>query len=233
MPDNNNELGVLILAGGQSQRMGMDKALLPFEGRTFIECLVEQCCRMSGHVVISTGQKKGRGQGHSLRERFESSDAFRGVIWVEDEHQDKGPLAGIEVGLRALEPVCRFGFVIGCDVPVLKPRLVQELLRLAAQHDCRAVTPVDGERTYGMTAVYKTDSWPVASELIGQDSLRVSLLADRLSARRVELDDLREFDPELVSFLNINQPQAYRDFLISQGYHADADLIEKLINNAQ
>lgn len=229
MPDNNNEIGVLILAGGQSQRMGMDKALLPFEGRTFIECLVEQCGRLSGHVVISIGG----GQGHSLRARFESSDAFRGVIWVEDEHQDKGPLAGIEVGLRALEPVCRFGFVIGCDVPVLKPRLAQELFRLAAQHDCRAVTPVDGERTFGMTAVYKTDSWPVASELIGQDSLRVSSLADRLSALKVELDDLREFDPELVSFLNINQPQAYRDFLISQGYDADADLIERLNSNAQ
>lgn len=229
MPDNRNELGILILAGGHSQRMGMDKALLPLDGQTFIECLVEQCCRLSDHVVVAVG----RGQGNALRERFESSELFRGVVWVEDEHQDKGPLAGIEAGLRALEPVCQFGFVIGCDVPVLKPRLAQELLRLATHHDCRAVTPVDGERIFGMTAVYRTDSWAVAGALIDQGNLRVSLLTDQLSARKVELADLREFDPDLVSFVNINQPEAYRDFLISQGYDADADLIERLIDNVQ
>ena len=224
MPENDNELGVLILAGGQSQRMGMDKALLPFDGRTFIECLVAQCCRLSRHVVISIG----RSQRQVLRERFESSDSFRGVIWVEDEHQEKGPMAGIEAGLKTLEKVCRFGFVVGCDVAVLKPSLAKELLRIASQPDCRAVTPVDGERIFGMTAVYRTDSWRVASELIQQNRLRVSSLAEHLSATKVELAELRKFDPELVSFFNINHPQEYRDFLTSQGYKIEASVNEKL-----
>jgi len=220
----NHELGVLILAGGQSQRMGIDKALLPFEERTFIECLVEQCCRLSRHVVISVGG----GERNALRERFETSEPFSKVTWVEDEHQEKGPLAGIAVGLKQLEPVCRFGFVIGCDVPVLKPNLAVELLRIAAQHDCRAVTPVDGERIFGMTAVYRTDSWRVAKELTEQDSLRVSRLAQQLAARQVELADLRQFDPDLESFANINHPQAYVDFLTRQGHAVDANLIERL-----
>jgi len=223
MPENDNELGVLILAGGQSQRMGMDKALLPFEGRTFIECLVDQCCRLSRHVVVSIGRDM-----HWLRDRFDSSESFGDVIWAEDQHHEKGPLAGIEAGLRALEPVCRFGFVVGCDVPVLKPTLAQELLRIAKQNDCRAVTPVDGARIFGMTAVYRTDSWPVASALIEQGSLRVSSLAEQLLATKVELVDLRDFDPELVSFLNINHPQQYRDFLSSQGCEIEPSVNDKL-----
>ena len=223
MPENDNELGVLILAGGQSQRMGMDKALLPFDGRTFVECLVDQCCRLSRHVAISIGH----GQ-QALRERFESCEPFRGVIWVEDEHQEKGPLAGIEAGLKALEPACRYAFVTGCDVPILKPELVEELYRIAKRQDSQAVTPVDGQRTFGMTAVYRTDSWQAASELIQQNSLRVSSLAEQLSATKVELADLRKFDPELVSFLNINHPQEYRDFLTSQDYEIEASVNEQL-----
>ena len=68
MPENDNELGILILAGGQSQRMGIDKALLPFEARTFIEVLVDQCNRLSRHVVVSVG--RGR---PPLRNRFDSN----------------------------------------------------------------------------------------------------------------------------------------------------------------
>jgi len=229
MPANDNELGILILAGGGSQRMGMDKALLPFEGRTFIECLVAQCCRGSSHVVISVGQDRQQ----ALRKRFESTPLFSGVTWVADQHNAKGPLAGIEAGLRALEPVCRYAFVTGCDVPVLKLELTAELLKIAKQQNSRAVTPVDGQRTFGMTAVYRTDSWRAANELIQQHSLRVSNLAAKLCATKVELADLRDIDSELVSFLNINHPKAYQDFLISQGYDVDSDLIEKLSNSAK
>ena len=228
MPNTDNELGILILAGGQSQRMGMDKALLPLQGRTFIECLVDQCRQVSCHVMISVANS----QRHAFEDNFESLESFSEVTWVEDQHQAKGPLAGIEAGLRALEPVCRYGFVIGCDVPVVMPRLAQELLRVAKHYDCRAVTPVEGERIFGMTAVYRTDSWSAASALIGQDNLRVSALAQSLSAHKVELADLRQFDPDLVSFLNINHPQAYREFLTSQGYEVDTELMERLNSSA-
>jgi molybdopterin-guanine dinucleotide biosynthesis protein A len=160
--------------------------------------------------------------------KLNSLDGFGEVTFVADEHEEKGPLAGIEAGLKALEAVCRFAFVVGCDVPVLVPRLAEELLRIARQHDCRAVTPVEGERVFGMTAVYRTDTWSKANELISKNSLRVSELAERLSARKVELAELRAFDPELVSFLNINNPQAYSAFITSQGGAVDTDLMDRL-----
>ena len=224
MADNRNDLGVLILAGGQSQRMGMDKALLPFAGRTFIECIVDQCASLSNHLVISIGL----GQQDSLKERFESSAQFGRVTWVEDEHPNQGPLAGIAAGLKSLETYCRYAFVTGCDVPVVKSGLAKELFRIAQQHDCRAATPVDGERIFGMTAVYRTDSWRVGNDLIRQGRLRVSSLAEQLDARKIDVADLREFDPKLESFLNINHPEAYRDFLNSQGVVADPEVMKKL-----
>jgi len=156
----------------------MDKALLPLQGRTFIECLVDQCRQVSCHVMISVANS----QRHAFEDNFESLESFSEVTWVEDQHQAKGPLAGIEAGLRALEPVCRYGFVIGCDVQVV--------------------------------------------------NLRVSALAQSLSAHKVELADLRQFDPKLVSFLNINHPQAYREFLTSQGYEVDTELMERLNSSA-
>ena len=226
MPDTENELGVLILAGGQSARMGKHKALLDFKGQTFIECIVDLCVPLGRHIVVSVGQAQG--DRPSLRARFESNPKFSQVVWVEDEHDQKGPMAGIEAGLKSLQSVCRYAFVTGCDVPVLKTELAKELLHIANQNDARAVTPVDGKRIFGMTAIYRTDSWQVASELIQKNSLRVSNLAEQLSATKVELADLREFDPKLESFLNINHPQAYRDFLISQGCDVSAEVMKDL-----
>ena len=209
--------------------MGMDKALLPFRGRTFLECLVEQCRFLSRHVCISIAGDRGE----KLQRGYESRDNFRGVLWAPDRHHEKGPLSGIEAGLKILEPACRFALVIGCDVPVLKPALAKEMLRVAIQNDSRAVTPVDRGRVFGVTAVYRTDSWNVAAELIDQNSLRVTRLAEKLDSRRIELSDLRQFDPKLESFLNINDPEAYRNFLISQNCEVDANLIQRLITKAR
>ncbi len=224
MPESDENPGVLILAGGQSRRMGVDKALLPFQGGTFLETIVNQCLPWSPHIVISVGI----GQQSAYVNRFGSQNLFRDVTWVEDTTFNKGPLSGIEAGLKTLERNCRYAFVTGCDVPVVKVDLVRELYRRAIDTDATAVTPVDGKRLFGMTSLYRTDSWPIAGQLIQQDRLRVSALCEILDTERIELDHLRAFDPDLESFLNINHPQQYLDFLLSRGCRPTQDLLKKL-----
>ena len=201
--------GILILAGGRSVRMGRDKALLPVGETTFLEAIVQSAVELSDHVVVSVGQ----GSDQLYKKRFASNPSFDHINWVKDAVADQGPMGGIAAGLKFLDSLCEFVFVMGCDVPLLKRELVQHLCHVAAESQSAAVTPVKGDRVYGMTAVYRADAWMAAERLLAQGRLRVSELADELQAKRIELADLEQYDDGLESFLNINRPEDYAAFL--------------------
>ena len=206
-------LGILILAGGKSVRMGRDKALLPFGETTFLEAIVQSAVRLSNHVVVSVAQSSDQRDGQLYKKRFASNRNFDSIAWVEDAVADQGPMGGIAAGLKFLNSDCELVFVMGCDVPLLKPDLVRHLCDVAAESQSAAVTPVKGARVYGMTAVYRADAWTTAERLLAQGSLRVSRLADELNAKRIELAELEQYDDGLESFLNINRPEDYAAFV--------------------
>lgn len=218
-----DELGILILAGGKSSRMGRDKALLEYGKKSFLECIVQQCSAWGGEIVISVAAEETQ----IYQQRFSHDRTFDDVRWVEDRVANMGPLVGIEAGLKTLEPMCQWAFVTGCDVPILQKALVKSLYQTALDEQVDAVTPIQGQRIFGMTAVYRTRCWREASALIEKRQLRVSLLADRLNTQRVQLRQLRQYDPNLDSFVNINSLDDYYQFLLSQGLESPYDVSKK------
>ena len=211
-----DELGAVILCGGRSRRMGFPKHELWFDGKTFLESVVERVGEVAYPVVVVVGHA-------------ESPPAVLpdNVKLLCDERPDLGPLEGIRTGLASLEGRVSHAFVTSCDAPNLRPQLIKRLFDLMGQHD--AVVPIDGDRIYGMTAIYRTSVHAEIEDIYASGvSRRVSALQAAVNARTIPLDDLKDVDPSLESFNNINTVDAYFDFLKRHGATCPRELAARL-----
>ena len=224
MPSNStqnrlpNNCGIVVLSGGGSTRMGVDKsALLIDDVTTFLNRIVQRAADLTDKIVIAVGQNTSK----SYQDRYADCSEFQNVIWAEDSVANQGPMEGIHQGLKTLEqnfPQCQNAFVTSCDVPELNSDLILTLLKKIGDYD--AVTPIDGKRIYGMTAIYKCSVWAAAAQNVASQQLRVSMLAQSVSSTTVDVSDLKTVDPHLNSFENINTPDDYFAFLKKTNVHS-------------
>ncbi|ORX13132.1 molybdopterin-guanine dinucleotide biosynthesis protein A [Mycobacterium szulgai] len=178
MPDTVSLAGV-VLAGGESRRMGRDKATMPIPGGT--TTLVEQVVGILGQrceqvfVIAAQGQPLPALQVPILR------DELRGL----------GPLPATGRGLRAAaEAGARFAFVSAVDMPYLTVELIDELARLAAETNAEVVLPWDG-RTHYLAAVYRTDLADRVDALFAAGKRKMSDLINASDAQQIVVSDSR------------------------------------------
>jgi molybdopterin-guanine dinucleotide biosynthesis protein A len=122
------DFDALILAGGESRRMGRDKSLLPFAGTTLVEHIAAQLRPVAREVRISTADV----QRH----------AHLGLELVPDLTPGLGPLMGIASGLRAASR--DWTLVVATDIPVLPLALLPQLWALTAETPCVIPQTADG-----------------------------------------------------------------------------------------
>lgn len=112
----------VILSGGDSRRMGQDKANLLLGERTLLQSVAATLQSMFAEVIISVRQPR---PGIDL-------------LQVCDDPAHSGPLAGLAAGLeRATTP---WIFAVACDMPFITPAVIEYLARQRA--DCQAVVPI-------------------------------------------------------------------------------------------
>jgi len=183
--------------------MGRSKAMLPFGD----EVMLQRMVRLLGEAVEPVVVVAAVGQA--------LPELPRSVEVAHDRHEDRGPLEGLAVGLRAIEGRAEAAFVTTCDAPLLRPAFVRRLVEMSADHTI-AVPQIDGHHE-PLAAVYRTSVLPHIDALLAADRLRPAYLFDLVSTRRVTAEELREVDPQLCSLKNVNTPEAYRAVLIEAG----------------
>ena len=181
----------IILAGGRSSRMGTPKALLPFGGEPLVVHIARKLQPLFSQIVVVAAP------GQQLPPL--------GARIVHDENAFQGPVGGIYYGLRAISS--DVAFVTSCDAPFASVSLIHELLRLHGQHDI--VVPEWQGRLQPLFAVYRTTVLPIAAQQLASGELRPVSLFDRVNTRIVREDDVRRFDAEGNSFVNMNTPAEY------------------------
>ncbi|MCS7173827.1 MAG: molybdenum cofactor guanylyltransferase [Armatimonadetes bacterium] len=179
----------IVLAGGHSRRMGRDKATLPFGPDTLLGWVVRRVRSVCPRVLV-VAREPARYPGFEV---------------VPDRFPGLGPLAGLHAGLSVAET--ELGVCVACDLPFVEPALLRHLLHAAEEVD--AVVPVVRGKPEPLCAVYRRTALLPAEALLraGGGSLR-DLFA-RLRVRFVPEPELRQADPELLSFLNLNTPEDY------------------------
>jgi len=157
----------VILAGGESRRMGTDKSLCDVGGRPLI-----------AHVAAQLAYFPERLIGASDPAKY----AFLGLPVVPDRAPGHGPLMGILSCVeRAAHDRC---FVTACDIPRLDPTFVLGLIDQAADVDVVMPRLPDG-RTEPLLAVYRRSIVPAATELLAAGPRRIVALLDRVRVRHV------------------------------------------------
>lgn len=196
----------LILCGGFSERMGRDKASLPFGGETILERII----KIVQSVVDEVWLVAREGQEISVPSR---------VSIARDSAEGLGPLAGLAAGLEvmAAERAC----LVSCDIPLLEPGLLRGLFDCAG--DDRAAIPRVHGHDMTTTAIYSKALLPEIREMLAQGRRRPREILRLPGVRSIDEGELRRFDPGLRSFIDCNTPERYREALELAGLDANGD----------
>jgi molybdopterin-guanine dinucleotide biosynthesis protein A len=117
-------------------------------------------------------------------------------------------------------------YVTSCDVPLLQPAFVRQLISLAPGYD--AVAPQEGEFCHPLSAIYRTSMINVIEELLARDQLRPLFLLQQIKTRFVPIEELKSSDPNLLSLRNLNHPSEYFAALESAGLTVTPEVRETL-----
>ncbi len=182
-------LSGVILAGGRSIRLGRDKALLELEGRTLIARTLDVLAQLADDLIIVT----------SLAPHLLPQSARV----VADRYVDAGVLAGVHAGLLAARG--ELALVVACDMPFLNLDLLRYIISLARDADVVVPRWTDVEPLH---AVYRpaTCLGPIEKAL-ARGERRVVSFYDGLRVRYVERAEIARFDPQGLSFFNVNGPE--------------------------
>lgn len=194
--------GGIVLAGGRSTRMGTSKALLPFGPETMLQRVVRILSDVVSPIVVVAAADQ---------ELPALPDA---VIVTHDEREARGPLEGLRAGLAALPGAVEAAYVTSCDVPLLVPGFVTQMLDLAGDYDV-AVMEIDGF-PHPLSAVYRRTVLPHIEDLLAHDRLRPVFLFERVHTRRVQPAEITA-DPDLRTLQNLNTREDYDQALAFAG----------------
>jgi molybdopterin-guanine dinucleotide biosynthesis protein A len=178
----------IIMAGGDSQRMGSDKANLLLDGRSLLQRVTATMQLVFPKVILSVRQ---------LRPEIE-------LPQVCDDPSCAGPLAGLVAGLARVDTP--WAFVVACDMPFIELPVIE---RLAQQRKgCQAVVPVVQGYPQPLAAFYAHNSLEVMRAHLdsgGKNSLRAVL--EKLEVCYMDEAEMRAADPGLRSFFDLDTPQ--------------------------
>ncbi len=207
-------IGGLILCGGRSSRMGLPKATLPFGPERMLERVVRLVSQVVSPIVVVAAPDQ------------ELPPLPAGVIVARDEREGRGPMEGLLAGLTAIAPHAEAAYATSCDVPLLVPAFVSEMISRLGEQDI--AVPVEGEFHHPLAAVYRTSVVPVIEELLARDQLRPLFLLDRVATLRVPIEELRAVDPHLDTLKNLNRPADYLAALAEAGFQSDPAILAAL-----
>ncbi|MEX0716865.1 MAG: molybdenum cofactor guanylyltransferase [Planctomycetaceae bacterium] len=199
----------IVLCGGKSSRMGRPKASLPFGPETMLEHVVGTLLEVVAPIVVVAAREQ------------QLPPLPADVLIARDEHEALGPLAGLAAGLAALPEDVEAAYVSSCDVPFLRPAFVGRIIdRLG---DRELAIPRDGKFHHPLAAVYRKSLLPRVRRLLADERLRPLFLVEESNSAIVEVDELRDVDPELESLRNLNTPEEYAAALERAGFGVDSE----------
>jgi len=179
----------VILAGGQSSRMGANKALLEFGGEPLIGRVAQQFTTWFEQVVVVTNTP--------------DPYTFLNLPMTSDRIPGLGPLGGLEAGLTA----SRFehAFFAACDMPFLNEGLIRYLVTQAPGYDI--VVPRIGDEYEPMHAIYARSCLPVITANLNERRLKLLRIFDTVRVRTVETPEVTAFGAPERLFFNCNTPE--------------------------
>ncbi len=187
-------LSVVVQAGGESRRMGQDKALRPFLGQLLIERVLARVVPIADEVVVITNRPEDyRFLNHRV---------------VTDLLPGRGALGGLYTALSvATHPAVA---VIGCDMPFVNAKMLTRQRELLLMQDVDAVVPRTELGFEPLHAVYRrTVCLSAVRTALDAGAWRMSSWLDAVRLRVLSMEEIRSYGPEQKAFCNVNTPDEF------------------------
>ncbi len=176
-----------ILAGGESSRMGRDKALLEFGGIPLVLHIASLAEPFTGAPVIVG--RPDRYKNLSMRV-------------ISDDTPGIGPLGGVATALRdSSEP---WNLVLGCDLPLLTSDWLEYLIDRALTSAADAVVPQSAAGAEPLCAMYRKSCEARFAKAIARGVRKVTDGFVELNVERIEPLESMIFDAGGLLFKNLN-----------------------------
>jgi molybdopterin-guanine dinucleotide biosynthesis protein A len=182
------EATLLVLAGGDSRRMGRPKAWLEVGGTTLLQWLVSRLAPTFSEVIVSFAEP----------EQLDRLVPYRVVF---DRKHSAGPLAGIEAGLSGARH--EVTFAIACDMPYVTRALTEAAV--VAARSCDAAVPRVAGRPEPVCAAYRRSALPAFTAALDAGRFTAADLVEELDVTWLE-----GLDPD--QFRSLNTPEDYQRF---------------------
>lgn len=189
----------VVLAGGNSKRLGRSKAQLQVGDKRMIEWIVKAMRCLFQEVLVVTHQPQ----------LFSS---LEDVTFVQDAISTprRNSLVGLYTGLvNASHDTV---FVVPCDMPLLNRALIEHMITLLDGEDVRV--PIMGSHYQPLHAFYRKSCLPYMRQSIEAGNYKVTHFYDEVLVRTVDEATINQFDPQQISFMNVNCEEDYQKLLV-------------------
>jgi molybdopterin-guanine dinucleotide biosynthesis protein A len=197
-------LTIVINAGGESLRMGENKALKLFAGEPLIARMVARVRSIADELLVTTNQPQA----------FE----FLGIPLVADLLPGKGALSGLYTAIAAAQqPLVA---VLACDMPFINSGLLAAQRELMLAGGVDVVIPFSPQGIEPLHAIYRRSTClPAIEAALRADQRRLISWFSAVKVREMKLDEVTRIDPLFHSFINVNTPEEFQqaELLESQG----------------
>ena len=187
-------LTISIQAGGQSSRMGEDKALKTFLGRPLIQRVIERLRPIADEILVTTNRPEDY--------------LFLDLRLFTDLKPGRGALGGLYTAIAsASHPIVG---VIACDMPFASATLIETASRLLVEEEADVVIAKSEEGYEPLHAVYRRQTCLAAIEsAIDADQWKVIAWFPEVKIRILTSEELKQFDPSGLAFWNVNTPDEF------------------------
>ena len=194
----------LVLAGGLSRRMGKPKQFLDFRGTPLIARVASRLAKAVDEVVVAIN----RGDNEVIYKQHLPES----TLIVKDEVDIQAPLVGFCSGLKPVKSP--YTFVTSCDAPFVNPKVVDELFRRVEGADAALPIWPNGILEPLHAVYHTTRTLDAACRCVEAGRFKnLSILNYFRDVRYVNVEELRNLDPELLTFFNINTVEDYQHAL--------------------
>jgi molybdopterin-guanine dinucleotide biosynthesis protein A len=185
----------IILSGGASTRIGQEKGLVKLKDKPLISWVIDRIKDVTDEIIVVVGSEEDIPQYWA----FVPDD----VQVISDFYHQKSPLIGLISGLRKAKG--QYAVVCACDMPFLNPVILEMMFCVSYDLNGTLLVKPNGW-IEPLPSVYNVSNCLECAELLRRiGELRIRKVLENMSdVVRLPVEKLREIDPELVSFIDLD-----------------------------
>lgn len=188
-------LTIAVQAGGQSSRMGEDKALKLFLGIPLIQRVIERLTPIADEMIVTTNRPAEYG-------------FLKDIHLVADLRPGRGALGGLYTAIAsAAHP---FVAVVACDMPFASKDFFESACRLMVEREADVVIHKNEEGYEPLHALYRRETClPAIESAIAADQWKVTSWFPHVKVHELTVADVKSLDPSGLCFWNLNTPEEF------------------------